>query len=129
MEVREGLAKRFADDGTSGVFIAYDVAGHSLVASEAQRSTQAILPASTFKVANSIAALETGVVADPDKDVFKWDGVTRGFPDWNRDHTLRTAIRMGEPWVLDDPMTAFEDHIMKSFALNPGAGTFGMEKK
>jgi beta-lactamase class D len=92
MQIREGLAKRFVDDGTVGVFVAYDVTGHSLVASDAQRSVQAILPASTFKVANSIVALETGVVADPDKDVFKWDGVTRGFPDWNRDHTLRTAI-------------------------------------
>jgi beta-lactamase class D len=92
IDVRESLAKRFADDGTAGVFVAYDVAGHSLMANDAQRSMQAILPASTFKVANSIVALETGVVADPDKDVFKWDGVTRAFPDWNRDHTLRTAI-------------------------------------
>jgi beta-lactamase class D len=92
MEVRDGLAKRFADDGTAGVFAAYDVAGHSLVASDSQRSRQAILPASTFKVANSIIALETGVVADPDRDVFKWDGVVRAFPDWNRDHTLRSAI-------------------------------------
>jgi beta-lactamase class D len=57
-----------------------------------QRAAQAILPASTFKIANSIIALETGVVADPDRDVFKWDGVTRAFPDWNRDHTLRSAI-------------------------------------
>jgi beta-lactamase class D len=32
------------------------------------------------------------VVADPDKDVFKWDGVVRSFPDWNKDHTLRSAI-------------------------------------
>jgi beta-lactamase class D len=92
IETHENLAKRFADDGTAGAFVAYDVASRSLVASDAQRSAQAILPASTFKVANSIIALETGVVADPDKDVFKWDGVTRGFPDWNRDHTLRTAI-------------------------------------
>ncbi len=52
----------------------------------------AILPASTFKIPNSVIALETGVVADPDKDIFKWDGVTRGIKEWNRDHTLRTAI-------------------------------------
>jgi beta-lactamase class D len=41
---------------------------------------------------NSVIALETGVVGDPDKDVFKWDGVTRSIPGWNKDHTLRTAI-------------------------------------
>jgi beta-lactamase class D len=92
MEVRESLAKRFADDGTAGVFVAYDPSAETLVGSDARGAARAILPASTFKIANSIIALETGVVADPDRDVFKWDGVTRAFPDWNRDHTLRTAI-------------------------------------
>jgi len=32
------------------------------------------------------------VVSDPDKDVFKWDGVTRSIEAWNKDHTLRSAI-------------------------------------
>ena len=32
------------------------------------------------------------MVEDPDKDVFKWDGVTRSIEVWNKDHTLRTAI-------------------------------------
>ena len=41
---------------------------------------------------NSLIALETGVVADPDKDVFKWDGTTRSIEAWNKDHTLRSAI-------------------------------------
>jgi beta-lactamase class D len=90
--VRESLAKPFADDGTAGAFVAYDPSAKSLVTNDAQRAAHSILPASTFKIANSIVALETGVVVDPDRDVFKWDGVTRAFPDWNRDHTLRTAI-------------------------------------
>jgi beta-lactamase class D len=32
------------------------------------------------------------VVGDPDKDVFKWDGVVRGIEAWNHDLTLRAAI-------------------------------------
>src|SRR5258708_36755126 len=51
-----------------------------------------MLPASTFKIPNPLIALETAVVADPDKDVFKWDGVTRPVEGWNHDHTLRSAI-------------------------------------
>ncbi len=50
------------------------------------------MPASTFKIPNSIIALETGVVEDPDKDIFKWDGVKRSIEAWNKDHTLRSAI-------------------------------------
>jgi beta-lactamase class D len=90
--IRIDLAKHFDDDGTAGVFAAYEVDGNSIVASDGPRSRQALLPASTFKIANSIIALETGVVTDPDKDIFKWDGTVRIFPDWNRDHTLRSAI-------------------------------------
>lgn len=86
------LARLFADEGTGGAFAAYRVDRRQLILSDTARCDAAILPASTFKIANSIIALETGVVADPDKDLFKWDGVTRAFPEWNKDHTLRSAI-------------------------------------
>ena len=91
-EIRISLAKRFADEGTEGTFVGYKTNDYLIIASDAQRSGEAFLPASTFKVPNSLIALETGVVADPDKDVFKWDGVTRSIEGWNRDHTLRSAI-------------------------------------
>lgn len=87
-----GLARIFAEEGTDGAFAAYLADSNRLVASDEARCGAALLPASTFKIPNSIIALETGVVADPDTDVFKWDGVTRAFPDWNKDHTLRSAI-------------------------------------
>jgi beta-lactamase class D len=86
------LARLFADEGTGGAFAAYRADRRQLILSDKARCDAAILPASTFKIPNSIIALETGVVSDPDKDVFKWDGVTRAFPDWNKDHTLRSAI-------------------------------------
>lgn len=91
-EFREGLTKRFFDLGTEGTFVAYKVEDYLIIASDKVRSGEAKLPASTFKIPNSLIALETGVVADPDKDVFKWDGVTRSIEAWNKDHTLRSAI-------------------------------------
>jgi beta-lactamase class D len=91
-EIRESLAKRFADDGTVGTFVGYKTDDYLIVASDSERSGQGFLPASTFKIPNSLIALETGVVADPDNDVVKWDGVKRDIEAWNRDHTLRSAI-------------------------------------
>jgi beta-lactamase class D len=91
-EIRESLARRFTDAGTEGTFVGYKVDDYLVVASDGNRSGEAKLPASTFKIPNSLIALETGVVGDPDKDVFKWDGVTRNIEAWNRDHTLRSAI-------------------------------------
>ena len=91
-EIRESVAKRFTDDGTEGTFVGYKVEDYLVIASDTVRSGEAKLPASTFKIANSLIALETGVVEDPDNDVFKWDGVVRPIEAWNKDHTLRSAI-------------------------------------
>jgi beta-lactamase class D len=91
-EVRENLLKHFIDEGTIGAFAALKGGDKRFIVSDDTRARSAILPASTFKIPNSVVALDTGVVADPDKDVFKWDGITRSIPDWNKDHTLRTAI-------------------------------------
>jgi beta-lactamase class D len=91
-QLRPDLAKHFTDAGTAGTFVAYDVDAYTLIASDHDRSAEAKLPASTYKVPNSLIALETGVVEDPDKDVFKWDGVKRDIEPWNRDHTMRSAI-------------------------------------
>jgi beta-lactamase class D len=91
-EIRDDLAKRFTDVGTAGTFVGYKTDDYLIIASDKDRSGQAFLPASTFKIPNSLIALETGVVGDPDKDVFKWDGVKRGIEAWNQDHTLRSAI-------------------------------------
>jgi beta-lactamase class D len=91
-ELREGLAKHFADDGTQGTFVGYKVDDYLVISSDKTRSGEPKLPASTFKIPNSLIALETGVVADPDKDVFRWDGITRPIEAWNRDHTMRSAI-------------------------------------
>jgi beta-lactamase class D len=91
-DIREDLAKHFTDAGTEGTFVGYKIDDYLVIASDKDRSGEAKLPASTFKIPNSLIALETGVVEDPDKDVFKWDGVKRSIEAWNRDHTMRSAI-------------------------------------
>jgi len=91
-EIRRALAQHFIDAGTVGTFVGYKVEDYLVIASDTDRSGQAELPASTFKIPNSLIALETHVVGDPDQDVFKWDGVERSVAAWNRDHTLRSAI-------------------------------------
>jgi beta-lactamase class D len=91
-EIRDDLAKHFVDAGTAGTFVGYKTDDYLVIASDKDRSGEAKLPASTYKIPNSLIALETGVVGDPDKDIFKWDGVVRDIEAWNKDHTLRSAI-------------------------------------
>lgn len=51
------------------------------------------LPASTFKIANSIIALETGVVEN-DSTLFKWNGQQRGLKVWEQDLIFREAFHL-----------------------------------
>ncbi|MDB5635869.1 MAG: class beta-lactamase, partial [Bradyrhizobium sp.] len=64
-EIRDGLAKHFADEDTVGTFVGYKVDDYLVISSDRNRSGEAQLPASTFKIPNSLIALETGVVGDP----------------------------------------------------------------
>lgn len=57
------------------------------------RCERGYLPASTFKIANSIIGLETGVVSDAESPL-PWDGKEYQNAAWNRDHTLRSAIQV-----------------------------------
>jgi beta-lactamase class D len=122
IKVRDDLAKRFDADGTAGVFAAYKAGGSTIVVSDGSKAGQALLPASTFKVANSIIALDTGVVTDPDKDIFKWDGTVRNFPDWNRDHTLRSAIAASAVPVYQEIARRIGAERMKAYVDKLGYG-------
>jgi len=57
-----------------------------------ERSTRRMLPASTFKIFNSLVALETAVAPD-DQLVIKWDSVVRR-PDCNKDMNMREAFKL-----------------------------------
>jgi beta-lactamase class D len=114
-EFREGLAKRFFDLGTVGTFVGYKVEEYLIIASDKDRSGQGRLPASTFKIPNSVIALETGVVQDPDKDVFKWDGVKHSIEAWNKDHTLRSAIAVSAFPVYQEIARRIGEERMKKY--------------
>lgn len=51
------------------------------------------LPASTFKIPNSIIALETGVIGD-DTTVIEWDGQPKRLDVWEQDLQFKDAFRV-----------------------------------
>lgn len=91
--LRPELSRLFADAGVQGTFVALRLAPRELTVADESRARAPMIPASTYKIPNSLIALETGVVGDVDQEAFRWDGVTRDIAEWNRDHTLRTAIK------------------------------------
>ena len=57
-----------------------------------ERCSMRFTPASTFKIFNSLVALETGV-APNDQFVIKWDSTPRR-PEWDKDMNMREAFKV-----------------------------------
>lgn len=90
-EQASGLDSILAGQGVVGAFACLDLASDRLSLANAARAGQRMIPASTFKIANSLIALETGVVRGDD-ELFRWDGQPKAFKAWEQDLTLRQAI-------------------------------------
>jgi beta-lactamase class D len=58
-------------------------------------------PCSTFKILNSMIALDSGAVRD-ENETIKWDGIVRGYPAWNQDHSMRSAISLSVVWFYQE---------------------------
>lgn len=82
----------FEKHGVVGTIVVYDLKADHFSVFDEERAGRPMTPASTFKIANTLIALETGVVAD-EQQVLPWDGVKREINEWNHDHKLRTAIK------------------------------------
>ena len=94
--------KIFDAYGVVGTAVVYDLKTDQYEVYDPERAARKFTPASTFKIPHSLIALETGVVQDERQPVFRWDGTQRDIPDWNRDHTLRTAIKYSVVWVYQE---------------------------
>ncbi|MCX2743340.1 class D beta-lactamase [Mangrovivirga sp. M17] len=77
----------------TGSILIYDLGTGKYYSNDFERSRKGFLPASTYKIPNSIIALETGVV-DNENSVFKWDGKKRGLKVWEQDLTLKEAFHL-----------------------------------
>ncbi|KAB2844211.1 MAG: class D beta-lactamase [Melioribacteraceae bacterium] len=73
-------------------FVLYDYNNQKFIKHNPERCAERFLPASTFKIPNSLIGLETGIIKDAEF-VIPWDSVKTWNPVWNKDHTLRSAVQ------------------------------------
>lgn len=94
VSVDNSLKKHFDQNGVHGTFgIFNNGTGQFTIYNLSRFRDSAYLPASTFKIVNSLIGLETGRIRD-ERMVIKWDGVTRQIPEWNRDLTMAQAFKV-----------------------------------
>ncbi len=91
-EVRDDFKKFFEPFKVDGSFVLYDLKNDSYILCNEAQFKQPFIPASTFKICNSLIGLETGVIKD-ENFIIKWDGVVRRVVEWNKDQDMKTAFR------------------------------------
>lgn len=89
--------RHFQDLGVEGSILIYDSNNDRTFQHNPERNTTAFLPGSTYKILNSLIALEAGVISD-EISVLTWDGVQRKVPQWNRNLNMREAIKLSAYW-------------------------------
>jgi len=90
--------KYFDEAGVKGCFVLYDMKDSIYVRYNAVRCDSGYLPASTFKIPNSVIALEEHIVKS-DTQTIKWDGKVWDRKEMNQDQDLRTAFKYSVIWV------------------------------
>lgn len=100
---QQDLKQPFEACGLEGSITIYDYRAKKWISSDIEDSHVATLPASTFKIVNTLIALDCGVVAD-ENEIVKWPGATDtvkyGYrPDIYHDMNMREAFRYSAGWV------------------------------
>lgn len=94
VEEDNSLGKYFTESKVNGCFGLYNNATNEFTFFNKKRFTDSsFLPASTFKIINSLIGLQTGVISS-DSMVIKWDSVKRNVEEWNRDLSMYEAFRV-----------------------------------
>ena len=95
------IAELLARHGISGTLVIASLSGTPSYVHDDAGSERRYSAASTFKVLNSLIALEEGVVADQDT-LLTWDGQVHPFPYWNQDQTLASAFKVSCVWCYQE---------------------------
>jgi beta-lactamase class D len=94
VSIDNSLESFFNSNKVKGTFGLYDNGkGNFTVYNLSRFKDSVYLPASTFKIVNSLVGLETGKIVD-EKMVIKWDGVERSRVECNTDLTMAQAFKL-----------------------------------
>ncbi len=94
VKIDNNLGHYFNENNVYGTFALFNNGtGQFTVYNLKRYRDSSFLPASTFKIVNSLIGLQTGKITS-DSMVIKWDGIQRPIKEWNKDLTMYEAFRV-----------------------------------
>lgn len=114
------IADAFSQAGIDGTIVITSLGtGQTFVHNDARAATRFPI-ASTFKIFNSLIALEEKAVKTD--EVLPWNGQTYDFPDWNRDQTLASAFKVSCVWCYQQLASRIGKTTYRRYLKNSGYG-------
>lgn len=101
LEMPDTLGRFFDKYGVKGAFVLFDPQKGAYFYHNIERTSEPLVPASTFKILHALIALETGALADT-STILEWDGKKREIEAWNQNQTLRSAIQNSTVWAFQE---------------------------
>ncbi len=94
VKIDASLKHFFDENHVNGTFAMFNNGtGEFTVYNLKRYRDSAFLPASTFKIVNSLIGLQTGKITN-DSMIIKWDGIERQVKEWNKDLSMYEAFRV-----------------------------------
>jgi beta-lactamase class D len=92
-KIDNSLKKYFDENKVDGCFTLLNNASGEVTVYNMALDTTRFLPASTFKIVNSLVGLQTGIITN-DTMRIKWDGIKRTVEEWNKDMGMTEAFKV-----------------------------------
>jgi beta-lactamase class D OXA-50 len=95
------IGRLFEAAGVRGTFVLYDAQTNQLTGHDHARAQTRYIPASTFKIPNSLIGLTVGAVKDVE-EVLPYGGKPQRIKAWEQDMGLREAIKISNVPVYQE---------------------------
>lgn len=115
------LDKNF--DNYKGSFVLLDLQKNQLLVYNDSIASKRFSPCSTFKITNSLIAIESGIAKDGNYKIEydstkikpqQWWHTTEPFKFWMQDHTMKTAIKISVVWYYQELARRIGEDNMKT---------------
>ncbi|HHH8780281.1 TPA: class D beta-lactamase [Pseudomonas aeruginosa] len=93
----QAIAKLFLRAGVDGTIVIESLTTGQRLVHNDPRAQQRYPAASTFKVLNTLIALEEGAISG-ENQIFHWNGTQYSIANWNQDQTLDSAFKVSCVW-------------------------------
>ncbi|MBM3163101.1 MAG: class D beta-lactamase [Chlorobi bacterium] len=115
------IASCFIRKGVDGTLVLSSLKGARTIVHHDERANRRFPVASTFKILNTLVALEEKAVTGKEH-VFRWDGKRHDIADWNRDQTLESAFRVSCVWYYQEIARKVGAATYRSYLKRTGFG-------